>query len=74
MAEKIPNFGEVLRIERIRVHVKKTELSKEINLSTNQINNIEATPSMQSVPRFLLFLRKKGVDLNALFDKFITEK
>jgi len=72
--DKIKHFGEELRIERIKVHVKKTVLSKEINLSANQINNIEAAPSMQSGPRFLLFLRKKGVDLNALFDKFISEK
>lgn len=69
--QKKISFGEELRVERLRQHIKKTELSKEINLSTNQIKNIEAAPLLQSVPRYLLFLRKKGVDLNNFFDKFI---
>jgi len=71
MDENSRSFGEELRFARMRVHTKRIELSKEINLSTNQLKNIEATPSMQSVPRILFALRKKGVDLNALFDKFI---
>ena len=70
ISENTPSFGGELRIARIRLHTKKTELSKEIDLSPNQINNIEASPSMQSVPRYLMFLRKKGVDLNEFFDKF----
>lgn len=71
MDKDIRSFGEELKFARMRVHTKRTELSDEIKLSTNQIKNIEASPSMQSVPRILFALRKKGVDLNALFDKFL---
>lgn len=68
------SFGQELKIKRIRLQTKRTELAKEINLSSNQIYNIESDPSMQSITRYLLFMRKKGVDLNSFFDQFIQDK
>jgi len=63
-------LGNELKVERTRLKVKAVVLSDLINVSKQQIYNLEQSDCMNiSVIRYIMFLRKNGVDLNDLFDR-----
>ena len=48
-----------------------SDVSEATGISVKQIRNIEVNGSTGSVAKYLMFLRKRGIDLNVLFDKAI---
>ena len=64
-------FGNQLKMARVWLNHQVSDVSEETGISVKQIWNIEANGSTGSVAKYLMFLRKKGIDLNVLFDKAI---
>lgn len=64
-------FGKQLKMARVWLNHQVSDVSEETGISVKQIWNIEANGSTGSVVKYLMFLRKKGIDLNVLFDKAI---
>ena len=64
-------FGKQLKMARVWLNHQVSDVSEETGISVKQIWNIEANGSTGSVAQYLMFLRKKGIDLNVLFDKAI---
>lgn len=64
-------FGKQLKMARVWLNLQGSEVSEETGISVKQIWNIEANGSTGSVAKYLMFLRRKGIDLNVLFDKAI---
>ena len=64
-------FGTQLKMARVWLNHQVSDVSEETGISVKQIWNIEANGSTGSVAKYLMFLRKKGIDLNVLFDKAI---
>ena len=64
-------FGKQLKIARVWLNLQGSEVSEATGISVKQIWNIEANGSTGSVAKYLMFLRRKGIDLNVLFDKVI---
>ena len=64
-------FGKQLKMARVWLNLQGSEVSEAAGISVKQIWNIEANGSTGSVAKYLMFLRRKGIDLNVLFDKVI---
>ena len=61
-----------LKVERIRLSLTAKSVAEEI--SRQQFCNIEQSETAPVVVKYIAFLRSKGVDLNALFDRIIVNK
>lgn len=67
-------LGKQLKMARVWLNVERSEAALETGVSEKQLRNIEVEGSTGSVVKYLLFLRKKGIDLNQLFDKAFNEE
>jgi transcriptional regulator with XRE-family HTH domain len=67
-------LGNELKVERIRLQLKAKNVAETIGLSPQQLSNIEQSEGMNTIAKYIAFLRSKGVDLNALFDRIETNK
>lgn len=59
-------LGNELKIERIRLQLKAKEVASQINITPQQLCNLERANTLPGV-KYILFLRSHGVDLNNLF-------
>ena len=64
-------FGKQLKMARVWLNLQGSDVSEATGISVKQIRNIEVNGSTGSVAKYLVFLRKRGIDLNVLFDKAI---
>lgn len=62
-----------LKVERIRLSLTAKSVAEEMGISRQQLCNIEQSETAPVV-KYIAFLRSKGVDLNALFDRIIVNK
>ena len=60
-----------LKVERIRLSLTAKSVAEEMGISRHNIEQSETAPV---VVKYIAFLRSKGVDLNALFDRIIVNK
>lgn len=58
-----------LKVERIRLSLTAKSVAEEMGIC-----NIEQSETAPVVVKYIAFLRSKGVDLNALFDRIIVNK
>ena len=63
-----------LKVERIRLSLTAKSVAEEMGISRQQLCNIEQSETAPVVVKYIAFLRSKGVDLNALFDRIIVNK
>ena len=63
-----------LKVERIRLSLTAKSVAEEMGISRQQLCNIEQSETAPVVVKYIAFLRSKGVDLNALFDRIIVIK
>ena len=63
-----------LKVERIRLSLTAKSVAEEMGISRQQLCNIEQAETAPVVVKYIAFLRSKGVDLNALFDRIIVNK
>ena len=61
-----------LKVERIRLSLTAKSVAEEMGISRQQLCNIEQSETAPVVVKYIAFLRSKGVDLNALFDRIIV--
>ena len=62
-----------LKVERIRLSLTAKSVAEEMGISRQQLCNIEQSETAPVVVKYIAFLRSKGVDLNALFDRKLAE-
>lgn len=67
-------LGNELKVERIRLQLKAKFVAEMIGISPQQLYNIEQSEGMNTVSKYIAFLRSKGVDLNSLFDRIEINK
>ena len=58
----------------IRLSLTAKSVAEEMGISRQQLCNIEQSETAPVVVKYIAFLRSKGVDLNALFDRIIVNK
>ena len=63
-----------LKVERIRLSLTAKSVAEEEGICRQLLCNIEQSDSAPVVVIYIAFLRSKGVDLNALFDRIIVNK
>lgn len=67
-------LGNELKVERIRLQLKAKDVAGMIGLTPQQLYNVEQSEGMNTVSKYIAFLRSKGVDLNSLFDRIEINK
>lgn len=64
----VSNFGHLIKIERMRLGLSREKVAEELNLNKQSIGHIERTADNHNIVRYLKLLKKKGVDINKLFE------
>ena len=66
------NFYQELKIARQRLDITVEEISDILELTPQQIYNVEKKDKLDSVIRYLFVLRAKGYDINKIFDYVVV--
>lgn len=67
-------LGNELKVERVRLQLKAKTVAESIEVSPQQLYNIEKSDALNAVVKYLFFLREKGADINGLFDRLEISK
>lgn len=70
MKNKISNN---IKLERKKLGILQEHIAEEFNIRQSSISSIEKRIDSNTYVKYLFYLRKKGVDLNQLFDDSIQE-
>lgn len=70
---KDEDIKRLLKVSRVEKDIASKDIAEYIQISNSAITTIESKFLANSRVKYIAYLRSKGVDLNALFDKIITE-
>lgn len=69
---KDADIKKILKVSRIEKDIASKDIAEYMEISNSAITSIESRFLDNSRVKYIAYLRSKGVDLNALFDKIIS--
>ncbi|MDR1364779.1 MAG: hypothetical protein LBJ32_04025 [Oscillospiraceae bacterium] len=67
-------FGTELKIARMRLNLPVTRLAELLDITPQQVYNLEKSDKIHNVIKYLFTLRANNADLNSLFDNVFEKR